>query len=150
MLDLLPPVFELLILALYRVPADASENIPSSVQGEQTWWLGLELPATLCVSIAREWPWLHESIWSRCTQRRKCLWECVLHYGNGGLCVSCFCIRSQSLKGCAHVADRIGLNSVPSHLGIGYLTESVRPGWSWLPGTCGTQWAPHLRPGPSR
>lgn len=56
--------------------------------------------------------------------------ECVLHYGNGGLCVSYCCIRSQSLKVCAHVADRIDLNSVPSHLGVGYLTESVRPGWS--------------------
>lgn len=56
MLDLLTPVLDLLILELYRVPDDASEGIPSSVQGEQTWWLGLELPATLFVSIAREWP----------------------------------------------------------------------------------------------
>lgn len=56
MLDLLTPVFDLLVLELYRVPEDTSEDIPSSVQGEQTWWFGLELPATLFVCIAREWP----------------------------------------------------------------------------------------------
>lgn len=55
MLDLLTLVLDLLILGLYRVPNDASEGVPSSVQGEQT-WLGLELLAILFVNIAREWP----------------------------------------------------------------------------------------------
>lgn len=37
---------------VYRVPNNASEGVPSSVQSERTRWLGLEPPAAVFVSIA--------------------------------------------------------------------------------------------------